>query len=171
MSKNIVLVGLSGSGKTTVGKALKEKFPVFNLIDTDEIIVQREKRTINNIFALNGEKYFRELESQVAKEVSQSENQIISTGGGIVLNLQNIKELQKNGIIFYLETSPDTIVKRLQGDSTRPLLNTKDVKLKLVSMLEKREKLYKNADVTINTDNCKIDSVVEEIARKYNERS
>lgn len=171
MSKNIVLVGLSGSGKTTVGKALKEKFPIFSLIDTDEIIVQREKRTINDIFAVEGEKYFRELESQIAKEVSETENQIISTGGGIVLNLQNIKELQKNGIIFYLQTSPDTIVKRLQGDSTRPLLNTDDIKSKLVSMLKKREKLYKNADVTINTDNCKIDSVVEEIARAYNERS
>ena len=171
MSKNIVLVGLSGSGKTTVGKALKEKFPIFSLIDTDEIIVQREKRTINDIFAVEGEKYFRELESQIAKEVSETENQIISTGGGIVLNLQNIKELQKSGIIFYLQTSPDTIVKRLQGDSTRPLLNTDDIKSKLVSMLKKREKLYKNADVTINTDNCKIDSVVEEIARAYNERS
>ncbi|MCR5261829.1 MAG: shikimate kinase [Candidatus Gastranaerophilales bacterium] len=171
MSKNIVLVGLSGSGKTTIGKLLQKVFADFVLIDTDEIIVKKENRSINDIFANDGETYFRKVETEVTKEVSAKENQIISTGGGIVLNKQNITELKKNGIIFYLKTSPDTLIKRLQGDTTRPLLKTDDIKAKLVSMLEIRGKLYEKADFTTETDNLSEDETVKEITRIYNERS
>lgn len=171
MSKNIVLVGLSGSGKTTVGNLLKDIFEKFSFIDTDEMIVKRENRSINDIFAEDGENYFRQIETKITKEISENENQIISTGGGIVLKEENILNLKKNGIIFYLKTSPDTLIKRLRGDDTRPLLKTDNVKLKLVSMLEKRGTLYEKADYTIETDNLPIKDTVEKIARIYNERS
>lgn len=171
MSKNIVLVGLSGSGKTTIGKLLQKVFSDFILVDTDEIIVNKEKRTINDIFAIDGEQYFRSIEAQVAKEVSEKENQIISTGGGIVLNGQNIAELKKNGIIFYLKTSPETLINRLKGDDTRPLLKTDDIRKKLVSMLEIRGNLYEKADFTVITDNQSENETAQEIARIYNERS
>ena len=171
MSKNIVLVGLSGSGKTTVGSKIKEFLPDFVFTDTDEIIVRKENRSINDIFASEGEEYFRRVESLVAKEVSEKDNQIISTGGGIVLNENNIKELKKNGVIFYLKTSPDTLIKRLSGDNTRPLLKTDDIKAKLVSMLEIRGKLYEKADFTTETDKLSVTAAAQEILRLYNDRS
>lgn len=171
MSKNIVLVGLSGSGKTTIGKLLQKKFPDYKFIDTDEIIVKKENRSINEIFATNGEQYFRNIENVVAKEAAESENQIISTGGGIVLNEQNIIELRKKGIIFYLKTSPDTLVQRLKGDSSRPLLKTSDIKAKFESMLQVRGELYEKADFIINNDTLSETSAVQEISRIYNEKS
>lgn len=135
------------------------------------MIVQKENRSVNEIFATDGEKYFREIEKETAKEVSLKDNQIISTGGGIVLQEENISNLKKNGIIFYLKTSPETLIKRLQGDDTRPLLKTDDVKSKLVSMLEIRGSLYEKADFTIETDNLSSKEAAEKIARIYNERS
>ena len=78
MSKNIVLTGLSGSGKTTIGKLLQKYFPDFELVDTDEIIIKKEKRSINDIFTTDGEEFFRNLETQTAKDVSEKNNFIIS---------------------------------------------------------------------------------------------
>ena len=171
MSKNIVLVGLSGSGKTTLGKLLNNIYNDFSYVDTDEIIVEREKRTINDIFATDGESYFRKIETEVTKEISAKTDMIISTGGGIVLNTDNIVQLKKNGVLFYLKTSPDCLIKRLQGDSARPLLKVDNIKDKLESMLKVRASLYEKADYTIETDNLSVQETVDEIARIYNERS
>ncbi len=171
MSKNIVLVGLSGSGKTSVGKFLQKRFHDFTFTDTDNIIVKKENRSINDIFATNGENYFRNIEHLTVCEISKQENLIISTGGGVVLNQQNIIELQKNGIIFYLKTSPEKLIERLKGDNSRPLLKTDDIKEKLTNMLEVRGSLYEKADFTIETDVLTIEKTSEEIMRIYNERS
>lgn len=169
MSKNIVLVGLSGSGKTTIGTLLTELLPDYKFIDTDKIIVKLERRSINDIFAIDGEGYFRDLETKVAKGVSTSENQIISTGGGIILRQENMDALRSNGIIFYLKTSPEILIKRLEGDSSRPLLKTDDVKAKLEKMLEIRGKLYEKADITVETDNLSAEETAKEIVRLFNE--
>lgn len=170
MSKNIVLVGLSGSGKTTIGMILSKKSN-YMFTDTDEIIVKLQNRSINEIFAENGEEYFRDLETDVTKEVSKQGNQIISTGGGIVLGQENLTNLSRNGIVFYLKTSVDTLIKRLEGDSSRPLLKTKDIKKKLENMLNIRGNLYEKADVIIETDKMSAEETSEEILRIYNERS
>ena len=170
MNKNIVLVGLSGSGKTTLGNILSD-LSGYSLIDTDAIIVKLQNRSINNIFATNGEEYFRQLETLVSKEVSQYASQIISTGGGIVLKEENLKNLKQNGLVFYLKTSINSLIKRLEGDTTRPLLQTDDVKKKLENMLEAREKLYEKADFTIETDNLSPEETAKEILRIYHERS
>ena len=170
MSKNIVLVGLSGSGKTNLGNILSN-LTSFSFVDTDAIIVKLQNRSINNIFATNGEDFFRSLETQVAKGVSNFENQIISTGGGIVLKEENLKYLKQNGLIIYLKTSVNSLIKRLEGDTTRPLLKTNDVKKKLENMLEIRENFYEKADFTIETDNLSPEETAKEILRIYNERS
>lgn len=170
MNKNIVLVGLSGSGKSTLGNILSN-LSGYALVDTDAIIVKLQNRSINNIFATNGEDFFRTLETQVSKEVSAFDKQIISTGGGIVLKEKNLEYLKQNGIVFYLKTSVNTLLKRLEGDNTRPLLKTDDVKKKLENMLEIRGKLYEKADVTIETDNLSPEETAKEILRIYNERS
>lgn len=165
---NIVLVGLSGSGKTTVGKLLEKYLPDFTFVDTDEIIVKQENRSINDIFAKDGEKTFREIEKAVVEKVSKENNLIISTGGGVVLNEDNIKNLKKNGMIFYLKASPETITERLKDDTTRPLLKVEDVTKKLYKMLEIRGKLYEKADLSVNTDSLTPEQTVEVIIKEYN---
>lgn len=170
MNKNIVLVGLSGSGKSTLGNILSS-LSGYALVDTDAIIVKLQNRSINNIFETNGEEFFRTLETQVSKEISAFDKQIISTGGGIVLKEKNLEYLKHNGIVFYLKTSVNSLLKRLEGDNTRPLLKTDDVKKKLENMLEIRGKLYEKADVTIETDKLTPEETAKEILRIYNERS
>lgn len=170
MNKNIVLVGLSGSGKSTLGNILSS-LSGYALVDTDAIIVKLQNRSINNIFETNGEEFFRTLETQVSKEISAFDKQIISTGGGIVLKEKNLEYLKQNGVVFYLKTSVNTLLKRLEGDNTRPLLKTDDVKKKLENMLEIRGKLYEKADVTIETDKLPPEETAKEILRIYNERS
>lgn len=170
MNKNIVLVGLSGSGKSTLGNILSS-LSGYALVDTDAIIVKLQNRSINNIFETNGEEFFRTLETQVSKEISAFDKQIISTGGGIVLKEKNLEYLKLNGIVFYLKTSVNSLLKRLEGDNTRPLLKTDDVKKKLENMLEIRGKLYEKADVTIETDKLTPEETAKEILRIYNERS
>ena len=170
MNKNIVLVGLSGSGKSTLGNILSS-LSGYALVDTDAIIVKLQNRSINNIFETNGEEFFRTLETQVSKEISAFDKQIISTGGGIVLKEKNLEYLKQNGVVFYLKTSVNTLLKRLEGDNTRPLLKTDDVKKKLENMLEIRGKLYEKVDVTIETDKLTPEETAKEILRIYNERS
>lgn len=170
MNKNIVLVGLSGSGKSTLGNILSS-LSGYALVDTDAIIVKLQNRSINNIFETNGEEFFRTLETQVSKEISAFDKQIISTGGGIILKEKNLEYLKLNGIVFYLKTSVNSLLKRLEGDNTRPLLKTDDVKKKLENMLEIRGKLYEKADVTIETDKLTPEETAKEILRIYNERS
>ncbi len=169
MNKNIVLVGLSGSGKTTIGKILNN-YTNYTLIDTDAIIEEKESRTINNIFATDGEEYFRDIETQIAEEVSIEGNQIISTGGGIVLRKENLDNLKRNGIIFYLKTTVEVLLKRLEGDNSRPLLKTKDVKKKLENMFRERNSLYEEAEVIIETDKMSAEETAKEILRIYNEK-
>jgi len=169
---NIVLVGLSGSGKTTIGKLLEKYLSGMKFVDTDEIIVKRENKSINEIFAESGEQKFREIEKAVTEEVSKDDNLIISTGGGVVLNKENILNLKKNGVVFYLKTSPEVIAERLKNDNTRPLLKVDDVKEKLFKMLETREKLYQTADFTVKTDELSPNEVIELITKECkNERS
>lgn len=171
MSKNIVLVGLSGSGKSTIGNALAGILKDYSFVDTDDLVVRLQNRSINNIFALQGEEYFRNLETQVVEKVSQYENQVISTGGGIVLRENNLHILKKRGTIFYLKTSVNCLISRLDGDTTRPLLKTSDIRVKLENMLKDRALQYEKADFIINTDDKKPLDIAEEILRVLNDRS
>ena len=136
-------------------------------VDTDEIIVKRENRSINDIFATDGEQKFREIEKNVVNEVSEKNNLIISTGGGVVLNKENMLNLKKNGLIFYLRTSPEVIAERLKNDDTRPLLKVDDLKEKLYKMLEVRGCLYETADITINTDELSPEKAAETVIKEY----
>jgi shikimate kinase len=165
--KNIVLVGLMGAGKTTVGKILSEKLKR-EFIDTDEMIVKSEKKSINEIFAQNGEKYFRELEKNIVLKVSQMVDKIISVGGGALENSENVSNLKHNGILFYLKADVDTLEKRLKNATDRPLLKNTMLKEKLTELLNKREKNYLLSQEIINTSNSKsTDIISEEIIEYY----
>ncbi|MEA3423889.1 MAG: shikimate kinase [Bacillota bacterium] len=151
-----------GSGKSTIAKEISKKLNV-DYYDTDQMIENREGKTITEIFELYGENYFRKLEDDLVKEVSKCNNSIISTGGGIVLNPENIALLKENGLVIYLENSVDDIVSRLKEEfDNRPLIVKNDLHTKIDKLLKQRENLYKkNADFII--ENKKIDTTIKKI--------
>ncbi len=124
--KNIILTGMMGSGKTTVGKELAALLNC-NFIDLDEII-EKKYGKISDIFAQKGEAYFREAETQELKNLKEKEKFVLSTGGGIILKDENIEILKKIGQVFYLSAKSETIYGRIKNQNHRPLLNTKNPK-------------------------------------------
>lgn len=166
--KNIVLIGMSGVGKTTIGKSLSI---VLNrrFVDTDNLIENKKAMKIEEIFKTYGEDYFRKLEFQIVKELYKEENLIISTGGGIVLNSNNITMLKENGIIIFLESSIDNLVNNIKKSTTkRPLLdNGKDIYNDMKIMYNNRKKLYlSSSEFIIFVDGKSIDEIVYEILRR-----
>ena len=161
MMKNIILIGFMGSGKTTIGKALEEKTDM-TFVDTDELIEAYEGCKISEIFADKGEAYFRGLENETLKELlASTDNKVISTGGGIVTNQENIPLLKQLGKVFYLRIKPETVVKRLEGDKTRPLLIGEDKLVKVERLMTDRKELYEMAaDKTIDTDGLSVSEIV-----------
>lgn len=162
---NIVITGFMCTGKTSVGMSLAKRLN-FEYIDTDEIIEQRLNMKISDIFSQYGELYFRDIETQVVKEVSQLDNKVISTGGGVVLRKENMDNLRKNGFIVNLTASPEVIYERLKTQpGIRPLLNKPNPFEEIKKLLSFREEYYKNCDIRINTDSLSVEEVVEEIIR------
>ena len=139
--QNIVLTGMPGSGKSTIGKLLK--IPNFTFVDTDEEIEKQCGCSIKELIQTKGEEYFRNLESKVIKEISAKNCQIISTGGGAILRKENVTNLKKNGKIFYTNAN----LSRLCATEDRPLSNTKE---KLAKLYEERIQTYlSTADVIV----------------------
>ncbi len=167
--KNLILTGMMGSGKSTVGLILLTKLQSdYNFIDTDELIVKIEGESINEIFKSKGEAYFRALESSVVDEIANTTDKIIATGGGLVKNQDNIKKLKINGIVFYLSAHLEEIFSRLKNSSNRPLLNSVDMKNTIDMLLKERQNLYKQADYEVDTVNKSPEDVADEIIEIYN---
>lgn len=139
-SQNIVLVGFMGTGKTTLGELLASKL-ARPLVDMDESIEKQAGKTIPRIFDEDGESHFRKLEKKLAKELAGKSGLIISTGGGIVLDPENIAQLSSSGMVVCLSATPEEILERLAKDEHRPLLNG-DKEAKIRDILAEREDLY-----------------------------
>lgn len=163
---NISLIGMMGSGKSTIGKYLLKNLEGYSFFDTDDIIVSKEKCSINEIFKNKGEEYFRNVESSVLENILNNDNQIISTGGGIVLRAFNIKLLKEKSIIIYLEADSETLYSRVKNNNERPLLNVDNMREKIDSLLKKRVFLYEAAHIKINTVNKTPEIIVNEILEK-----
>jgi len=165
--KNIVLTGFMASGKTVIGKKIS-KLTGYKFIDMDLMIEEKEGKSINDIFALSGEKYFRDLESLTAIECANLSKCVISCGGGVVLRKENINNLRKNGIIFNLNPTEEVIKKRLSSAAeTRPLLKKDDIQDAL-DRFEKRKPFYDNCDFKIQIDtNTTIEFAAKEIIEIY----
>lgn len=159
----LVLCGMMGSGKTTVGKLLAEAL-AWEWVDTDECIVSRYGN-ISDIFAQKGAAYFREKETEIVKTLTQKDRLVLSTGGGIVLREENISLLRENAKIIYLRAQKQTLVGRLQGDKTRPLLQSEELlDCKIERLLQERGRLYEGAaDVIVDVDDKTPTEIVEEI--------
>lgn len=160
--KTIVLIGMMGSGKTTIGKLLGEKLTLRS-IDIDVVIEQNEKRTISEIFQNEGEKYFRNIERETIKKIFTNKDLIISLGGGAFEDQLTQELLLKNSTVIYLKTSPNVILERIKNNTNRPLLKNQMTVEKIQSIILQRQKNYELANITILTDNKNTDKIVEEI--------
>jgi shikimate kinase len=138
---------MMGTGKTTVGRLLAKQLE-YGFVDTDDVIVQAAGRSINQLFAEEGEIVFRQLESDILAQVCAYTKLTIATGGGIVLRTENWSYLH-HGLIVWLDAPVELLYTRLLEDSTRPLLQDIDPQAKLRSLLEQRQPLYSQADLRI----------------------
>lgn len=170
MKNNIVLCGFMGCGKSTVGRLLAHKLGL-SFCDTDEIIEQRENITITEIFECKGEEYFRNAETAVITELSQKSGLIISTGGGAMLRRKNADALKENGLIVFLDVSPETVVERLKGDTSRPLLQRPDRDSAIARLLEERRPFYEYAaHITVNS-NYEPQKIISDILSIYSDKA
>ncbi|MEG2037854.1 MAG: shikimate kinase, partial [Ruthenibacterium sp.] len=149
--KNIILIGLSGSGKSTVGRLLARSLGR-TLLDTDTMAEEQEGQSIATIFAQKGESYFRQLESELLREALACENAVIATGGGAILSAENRRLLKKSGQVFFLNRKPAEIIRTAQLQN-RPLVAGDEGKLTV--LYQEREKLYRaTAHCTIEGKNA-----------------
>lgn len=162
LSKNIVLVGFMGTGKSKVSKKLAEVWQK-EVISIDVLIEQSEGLPIPAIFTEKGQRYFRSLEKKIVSEVSRKKDVIIDCGGGVVLDPENIRRLRKHGLIICLYASPEVIFNRLKRKKNRPLLDVKEPKKRINQLLEVRKEHYQQADHKVNTDNKTVTEVCREI--------
>lgn len=162
--QNIVLVGFMGTGKTVVAKGLSKRLDM-KYVSVDDIIEKMENASINDIFSRKGEKYFRNLEKIAVRDASQMENAVIDTGGGVVMDPENMKNLKKRGVIVCLWAEPETILERTKKYADRPLLNVPDPMKNIRELMDYRKPFYKTADHHIDTSGKSIDKVLDDVER------
>ena len=166
-SKNIVLVGPMGSGKTTVGRRLAHELNQ-DFYDTDHEIIDKTGVTIDHIFDIEGEDGFRERESKILENLCQMSNIILATGGGIVILPKNREILKNAGLVVYLSSSMEQLLRRTAKSTTRPLLeNSVDRKKTITELVEARDVYYREvASIVLDTTGKKLHEVVNIIIRE-----
>ena len=164
--KNIVLMGFMGAGKTTIGKKLAKAL-AYEFIDTDEWIEKEQGRKISDIFAEDGEAVFRDMETDLLKRLQGREEKfVLSVGGGMPVREENRALLRNLGIVIYLKTSKEEIIRRVSGDKNRPLLQGGDLEEKVTNLMNAREQIYvETAHVEVITDEKNPLEVIEEIIK------
>ncbi len=150
--KSVVLCGFMGCGKSTVGKRLAPMLGC-RFTDMDLYIEHQAGKSVSDIFARDGEEAFRAMEHAACKTLGEQGDLVIATGGGAVLRQENVRALKKNGIIVWLRVTPETVLRRLAGDRTRPLLMRSDKEAAVRGLMEQREPLYRAAaDILVDGD-------------------
>lgn len=153
-----------GTGKTTIAKRLAGKTGM-KYISTDDLIEQKEGMPINDIFSKKGEPHFREIEKKVISEISDSDNIVVDAGGGAVLNIENIRNFRKKGVLVCLWSEPEDIYERTNKFKHRPLLNVDSPLKKIKDLLDKRRPFYERADYFVNTSSVNINEAVDSILK------
>jgi shikimate kinase / 3-dehydroquinate synthase len=168
-SGNIILVGMMGAGKTTVGKLLAKHLGK-TFIDSDEEIQRRTGVTIPHIFDVEGEAGFRVRESGVIQEILKQDDIVLATGGGAILNAQNRLLMKQNGIVVYLKSSVHDLWQRTRHDHNRPLLQTENPRAKLQELHDQRDPLYSEAaDMIMHTGKQSVQILLERLQHKLEE--
>jgi len=169
MSKNIILVGLMGDGKSNIGRNLAKQLNK-DFYDSDRVIEDRTGVDIATIFEIEGEQGFRDREEQVIKELCQSKNIVLATGGGSILREENRKNMKKYGHVVYLCTTAELLYSRIRYDKSRPLMQNKNPLETLRKLLRDREPFYKEvADTIITTGKQKASVIVRRVEEAINQ--
>jgi shikimate kinase len=165
MGNNIVITGFIGTGKTVIGRMVAQ---IMNreFYDTDCLIIRQTGLSINEIFREMGELYFRNLEHDFLLELRMNNNSVISTGGGTLLNRDNIRLMEQRGIIFCLNSAPEIILQRISNDIERPLLSAPSLK-QIKKILAQRKEAYASFQYQLETSNRSIDEIAENIVSVY----
>ena len=150
--RNVFLIGMMASGKTTVGRHLAKALR-FDFLDSDSVIEQRAGADIPWIFDIEGEEKFRDREEKVIDELTRRQGIVLATGGGAVLREVNRRRLSERGTVVYLNPPFESLVARARGNTRRPLLAGEDAGTKLAELVDERGELYaRTADIEIRTD-------------------
>lgn len=171
MKSKIILIGMMGSGKSTIAQKLAHRLG-FSLFECDEIFEKKFKIKIKDYFKQFGEENFRKEEENILKDLIKKDNFIISTGGGVVLNKNNRNLIFNDEILsIYLKSSVGAIFDRIKNNKNRPLLNVENPKKEIEKILNQREDLYKQAKLTIENENETLDEVVDKIIKEIKEEN
>ena len=166
--RNIYLTGFSYTGKSSVARMISVRLHI-DFVDTDELIESRTGKTVSEIFAQEGEAVFREMESELLREVSQWPNIVVATGGGIILDPENREVMQRTGAVVCLEAQPATILAHMRADehsgTERPLLASADPLARITALKASRQAVYAIADWTVNTDSLTTEDVAAQAER------
>lgn len=166
---NIVLIGFMGCGKSTVSDYLSRELGM-ETVEMDQVIAEREKMSIPDIFATYGEEYFRNLETSLLVEMQSRRNVVISCGGGAALRERNVTEMKKNGRVVLLTASPETIYERVKDSNDRPVLNGRKNVAGISELMEKRRGKYEAAaDIVISTDDKTVPQICGELVQRLTE--
>lgn len=167
--KHIILTGFMGAGKTTAGKLLSRKLG-YVFFDTDQLIEKQAGMSVSRIFETMGEEKFRSFETEILKGAwTKEENWVLSVGGGLPMKEENRKLLREIGTVVYLRVQADTVIKRLKGDTSRPLLQGDNVKERVDALLEYRGMKYEDgADFVVDVDGKTPQMVAEDIIKSWN---
>ena len=166
MKKNLVLTGMMGVGKSTVGKNLAQKLS-YNFVDIDRTIETRESSTINLIFKNKSESYFRKLENEISLEKLKKKNTVVSLGGGAFLNKSIRREVKNTSVSFWLDVDVSELIKRLKKTKKRPLLYNKNLNVTVNKIYLERKKTYSEADFRIKCNFLGPDKIVDKILKLY----
>ena len=166
MKKSLVLTGMMGVGKSTIGRLLAKKLR-FKFIDVDRLIERQEKRSIKKIFDVDGEEYFRKIEEKITFKILKNKNAVIALGGGAFMNNEIREKVLKSCTSVWLKLNLDKLITRYKRNNRRPLLNKKKLETDVKKIYQSRKKIYSLADFKINCDNITKSQIVEQILVFY----
>lgn len=163
---NLALIGFMGTGKSSVGRLVADLLH-FTYLDTDRVIEARASKTIVDIFEQEGEPAFRAYEQRIVEELTHRRKTVISTGGGLPVNEENLNSLKTHALVVCLWASPETIYERVRGHDHRPLLNETDPLARIRDLLSLRGPYYRQADVLVNTERRSVRDVAVQVIHQF----
>lgn len=164
--RNVALAGFMGVGKSSVGRLVAAELQ-FEFVDTDEVIECRTGVKVSEIFAQHGEAAFRKFEGELVAEMAAWSGKVISTGGGLIVNPDNLASLKAHSLVVCLWATPETIYQRTKHQTHRPLLQADDPLAKIRELLATREAAYKRADVLVSTEQRSIKEIAAHVLHNF----
>ncbi len=164
MKKSLILTGMMGVGKSTIGRLLAKKLAV-RFIDIDKIIEKQEKKSIKKIFEVFGETYFRKLEEKTTLKLIQNKESVIALGGGAFINSKIRREILRNCCSIWLNSKIEILIRRYKKNNKRPLLDLKNLESDVKKIFQARKKIYAQSNFKINCDNMKKEEIVQKILK------